>query len=107
MPLERWKATNVISKYEIFNLTGTVIKNFPTGVPQYPYTFIFKDEGLYNKVKALLQEESFVEQPQVSRHGERQWDWTSYMNLDLYYISVSSRVFNNTDFKGLILEELI
>ena len=48
-----------------------------------------------------------MEQPDVSMHGTTQYDWTTYTHLNLFYVSVSGRVYVDVDFKELILEELI
>ena len=102
-----------IEKFEIFNTTKQHLRSLPTGVVHYPYTFLLTKEG-YDSIQSFLSSRiDFKEQPEIVTTFERRWDWACFESRAgrhaalIFFISVSHKVFMDTEFRGLIMEEII
>jgi hypothetical protein len=105
--MEQKKKGIVIERYTIYNIARIAVKNFPVIVSQYAHTFIVEREA-YERLRAfLLARKDFAGAPDVYRLGESVIDWGSTQvtaDSPVCYISVSEKVFNDADFKVLMME---
>jgi len=102
------KKDRTIQHYHIFNLTERKILSFPAGAVYYSYTFILTRK-LYNEVETMLNERTDLKkQPDVSILSPNEWDWITYVGMlgKIHYVSISDKVYNDPDFRELILEHL-
>jgi len=98
-----------ITSYTICNLTERILTALPTGAVYYSYTFVVQKDTQI-EIKTFLEKRiDFKKQTDVSVLSHNEYDWITYsgMKESIHYVSVSDKVYNDPEFRGIMLEYLM